>query len=342
MQILLTADPEIPVPPTHYGGIERIIAGLLRGLRAKGHRVGLAAHPDSTADVDYFLPWPGRQSRVRKDTLANMRALKRAVAEFKPDLVHSFSRLWYLGLVLCSRLPKIMSYQREPSTRTVGWANRLARKSLRFTGCSEYICRLGRPGGGEWKAIHNFVDLDRFTFVPSVPEDAPLLFLSRVESIKGPHLAIDAARQAGRRLVIAGNHSATPREAAYWENQIRPKIDGTQVEYVGPVNDEQKNKLLGTSAALIVPIQWDEPFGIVFVEALACGTPIISCARGALPEIVDNGKTGVLVESKTELSIALSQVDRFDRAEARKVASERFAQRVIVDRYIDLYYAICS
>jgi glycosyltransferase involved in cell wall biosynthesis len=178
--------------------------------------------------------------------------------------------------------------------------------------------------------------------VPSVPIDAPLLFLSRVESIKGPHLAIEAAREAGRRLVIAGNHSATPQEATYWERAIRPRIDGKNVEYVGPVNDVEKNKLLGSAAALIVPIQWDEPFGIVFIEAMACGTPVISCPRGALPEIVDNGKTGRLVGSKSELSTALSQLERFDRAMARKAVDERFSKTVIVDQYFDLYRTIAA
>jgi glycosyltransferase involved in cell wall biosynthesis len=276
---------------------------------------------------------------VKSDTIRNALALRRAVGAFRPDVVHSFSRLLYLLPILRSKLPKIMSYQRAPSLRTTRWANRLAGGTLRFTGCSEYICRLGRRGGGDWTAIHNFVDVDRFTFVPSVPPDAPLVFLSRVESIKGPHLAIAVAKRAGRRLVIAGNHSATPAEAQYWQTQIEPHLGRDGIEYIGPVDDRQKTELLGQAAALLVPIQWDEPFGIVFVEALACGTPVISCHRGALPEIVRDACHGFLMDSVDELVKAVSRLHEIDRRACRAQAVEFFSVALVIRRYEELYAA---
>jgi glycosyltransferase involved in cell wall biosynthesis len=337
MRILLTADPELPVPPKTYGGIERVVADLVQGLSTAGHAVGLVAHPDSTARPDAFFPWPGTRSRRAWDTIRNSRALLRATRTFRPDVLHSFSRLMYMAPVLWSRLPKIMSYQREPSLRTTRWANRLAKGSLRFTGCSEYICRLGRRAGGAWTAIHNCVDRQRFTFTPAVPADAPLVFLSRIESIKGPHLAIEAAKRAGRSLIIAGNHSATPAEAEYWRTLIEPHLGKKGVEYVGPVDDRQKNDLLGRAAALLVPVQWDEPFGIVFAEALACGTPVISCPRGALPEIVTDGETGYLVDSVEAMTVAIGRVAAIDRAECRRQCEERFSRDVITRAYSGLY-----
>ncbi|HZY88959.1 MAG TPA: glycosyltransferase [Gemmataceae bacterium] len=337
MRCLLTVDPEIPVPPRLYGGIERVVAGLAEGLRERGHTVGLAAHPESTAAVDARFPWPGGRSGSLADAARNARTLLRAVRQFRPDVLHSFSRLLYLVPVLRSRLPKVMSYQREPTARTVRWANRLAGGTLRFTGCSEYICRLGRRAGGDWAAVPNFVDVGRYDFVPAVPADAPLVFLSRVEEIKGAHLAIAAARAAGRRLLIAGNHSADERGATYWRERVEPELGKGGVEYVGPVDDAQKNELLGRAAALLVPVQWDEPFGIVFAEALACGTPVISCPRGALPEIVSTGVNGYLARSPDELAEAVRRVGTIARRSCREVAERRFSRQAVTEEYERCY-----
>jgi glycosyltransferase involved in cell wall biosynthesis len=341
MRILLTADPELPVPPATYGGIERIVADLVRGLRRRGHTVGLAAHSDSTVEVDRFYPWHGAVSRGAWPTLRNGRTLRFAAIDLRPDVLHSFSRLMYLLALLPSRLPKVMSYQRQPSLRTTKWARRLSRGRLTFTGCSEHICRAGRKAGGRWEAIPNFVDPDRFTFRAEVAADAPLVFLSRIEPIKGAHLAIEAARRAGRRLVVAGNHAEDGENGRYWYEQIVPHL-GPGVEYVGPVDDCQKNELLGKAAAMLVPVQWEEPFGIVFAEALACGTPVISCPRGALPEIVRDGREGFLAETVEGLAAAITRLGTLDRAVCRERVEEAFSAGEVVRRYEELYESVCA
>jgi glycosyltransferase involved in cell wall biosynthesis len=338
MRILLTADPEIPVPPKLYGGIERIVAGLVDGLRALGHEVALAAHPASTACPSALFPWPGQRSNSAWDTVLNARALQQMLWSFQPDVLHSFSRLMYMLPVIRSRLPKIMSYQREPSQRTTTRARRLAGGTLRFTGCSDYICRLGRRAGGDWTTIYNFVDIDRYTFTSTVPADSPLVFLSRVESCKGPHVAIAAAKRTGRRLIIAGNQHSGPAEAEYWRNHIEPHLGKDGIEYVGPVDDNQKNELLGRAAALLVPVQWDEPFGIVFVEALACGTPVISCPRGALPEILQDGGIGFLESSLDGLVAAINRIETVHRSRCRQTAETRFSQPLAIRAYDALHH----
>ena len=256
MRILLTVDPDIPVPPQLYGGIERIVAGLVNGLKALGHIVALAAHPASTVGPGVLFPWPGQKSQTAWHTVLNARALRQMLRSFQPDVLHSFSRLMYLLPVLRSRLPKIMSYQREPTLRTTRQAHRLAGDTLRFTGCSEYISRLGRRAGGEWTAIHNFVEVDRYTFVPTVPDQAPLVFLSRVESIKGPHLAIAAAKRVGRRLIIAGNHGATLAEAEYWRTQIEPQLgrDWNRLHWTGRRPPEERVARPGSGFACSGPV----------------------------------------------------------------------------------------
>lgn len=337
MKILLTADPELPVPPTLYGGIERIIDLLVEGLRQQGHVVGLVAHRDSTCAVDAFYPWPGLTSRSSWDTLLNTATLWQAVQQFQPDVLHSFSRLQYLLPLMPTALPKIMSYQRQPTGRTVGWATKLSGNSLTFTGCSEHICRQGREAGGTWHPIHNCVQLEKFTFQPQVAADAPLVFLSRLDPIKGAHNAIAAAQRAQRRLLIAGNQVDSPEGRIYWQTQIAPNLDKDSIEYVGPVDDRQKNELLGQAAAMIVPIEWDEPFGIVFAEALACGTPVISTPRGSLPEIVRPGVDGFLVNSVDEAVEAIRKLPAINRHNCRQRVESHFSAEAIVRQYEQLY-----
>jgi glycosyltransferase involved in cell wall biosynthesis len=337
MKILLTADPEIAVPPRGYGGIQRIVDALVRAYRAQGHTVGLVARTGSTSPADAVTGWPGDSSLSKGDTWRNILALRRAVRAFRPDVLHSFSRLAYLAPLLPTRLPKIMSYQRHPGSRQVKLAARLAGSTLRFTGCSEYISAIGRQAGGTWRSIPNFIELDKLDFVPRVPPDAPLVFLSRVESIKGADLAIAVARAAGRRLIIAGNHAETGPERAYWDRAIAPQIGIGGIEYAGEVDDTRKNALLGRAAALLVPIQWDEPFGIVFTEALAAGTPVITCARGALPEIVTEGRTGFFIQSAAEGAAAVGRIAGLDRAECRREVEARFSVAACAAQYLALY-----
>ncbi len=338
MRLLLTADPEIEVPPRLYGGIERIVDVLVRRLQSKGHQVGLAARAGSTCPADSFYPWPGLRSQSRADTISNSLALWKAKRDFRPDLIHGFSRIAYLLPHLRGPVPLVMSFQRDPTPRTVGLAAKLAAPGmLTFTGCSEYIARIGRPSGGEWLGIHNFADTENLHFSPSVPADAPLVFLSRVEEIKGAHWAIEIARRTGNRLIIAGNHSDSGPEGEYWRSKIAPEIGHGGVEYVGPVDDVQKDKLLGGARAMVVPIRWNEPFGIVFAESLACGTPVISCPTGALPEIVRQGVDGFLIQSIEEGCAAVGKLGTIDRATCRQRAVEHFSADAVLARYLELY-----
>jgi glycosyltransferase involved in cell wall biosynthesis len=187
----------------------------------------------------------------------------------------------------------------------------------------------------DWGVVYNAVDVDRYAFTPTVPADAPLVFLGRIEAIKGPHVAIAVARRANRRLILAGN--VLPGQQTYFDREIRPHLDGDLVTYTGPVDDDDKSRLLSQAGALLMPVLWEEPFGIVMAEALACGTPVIGFARGAVPEVVDHGVTGSVCRDECEMDLAVAEVGSLSRAACRRSAEERFSQRALVDGYEAIY-----
>jgi glycosyltransferase involved in cell wall biosynthesis len=190
--------------------------------------------------------------------------------------------------------------------------------------------------------IYNSVSPTLYEFQPEVNAAAPLVFLGRIERIKGTHLAVEVARRTGRKLIIAGNIPVGDTHKAYFNDHILPHIDGVRIKYAGPVADTEKNQLLGRAAALLMPILWDEPFGIVMAEALACGTPVIGLNRGALPEVVEHGRNGFVCSSVDELEQATMRVGEIRRSECRKVMEERFSAPVMVDGYLKLYDSVLN
>ena len=344
-RIAITVDPYLPVPPLLYGGIERVIDFLIRGLVERGHRVTLFAHPRSNT-AGTLVPY-GRPPHIgvlpRLVELWQVGfQLWRRRTEF--DLVHSFGRLAALLPILPLRsLPKVQSYQRAIPWQGVTRAVRVAGPSLHFTGCSTSLYR-ERPQhgvyGGQWQTIFNGVDVTKYECVPCVRSDAPLVFLGRIEPVKNPHRAIAIAKACGRQLILAGNCERTHQ--AYFAREIAPYVDGTHIRYVGPVTDAQKNAILGAAAALLMPIEWEEPFGIVMVEAMACGTPVIGFARGSVREIVHDGINGFTCQNVDEAAAAVARVPTLDRVTVRADCEAHFSSTVIVNAYERLYQKLLT
>ena len=344
MRIVITADPYIPVPPLHYGGIERVVDFLVRQLVRRGHEVTLVAHPDSRTPAT-LIPYGAGAHWTRRERGTELVQVGAALWARRndADVVHSFGRLAALLPVLARRsVGKVQTYQRDGVPwRSCAVAAGLAGRSLRFTGCGTHMWdHDGNRDRARWRTIFNGVELALYPFVPAVTTDAPLVFLGRLDRIKGAHHAIHVARDAGRALVLAGPRADSGDEAQYFEREVAPHIDGERVRWVGPVDDAQKAALLGRAAALLMLVDWDEPFGIVMAESLACGTPVIGFRRGSIPEVVRDGVTGFVVHSADEAVTAVGRLASLSRAAARADAELRFGSDRIVDAYEALYHEV--
>lgn len=331
MKILISADPFIPVPPIHYGGIERIIDMLIKEYVSMGHDVTLIAHPDSKPmEGCRFIPYKS----CKDDLIKNSLIITRSYLKHKYDVIHSFSRLSYLLPLLPFNVHKVMTYQREPTLKQIKYALQLSFKdSLIFTGCSDYISNQISTITKAY-TVYNGVPLDSFQFNKQVSDQAPLVFLGRIENIKGTHIAIEVALKTGRKLMIAGN--ITDEHLSYFEDKVKPFLN-ENIQYVGPVDDFQKNELLRNASAFLMPILWDEPFGIVMAEAMACGTPVIGLNRGAVPEIIVNNQSGYVCNNIEEMISAVSNISQINREEVRLLAERKFSSKVIAKNYLKLY-----
>lgn len=339
LRILLLMDPLIRVPPLHYGGIERVVDDLARGLSARGHEVTLWACPGSetAAALEPF----GREGEWTR--WSNLRNTARVTARFwthprRFDVVHNFGRLAYLLGILRRDVAKVQTYMRRIDTANIRWTERLGSRKLHYTTVSAAIRDTGIGGGGRWSVIYNCATPERYEpRTDTDPAAAPLLFLGRLERCKGAHTAIDVAELLDRRLVIAGNVSTLPEEKEYFERELAPRIDGRRVTYVGPVADEAKARLLAGSAALLMPIEWLEPFPVVLPEALLSATPVIAFRRGGMPEGITDGLTGFLCDTAEEMAAAVRRLPEIDRAACYREGMRRFSRDAIVDGYERLY-----
>jgi glycosyltransferase involved in cell wall biosynthesis len=230
-----------------------------------------------------------------------------------------------------------MTYQREVTRRSVALGHRLSRGSLQFSAISRQMMRAVQDIG-TWHLVYNGVDVGAYRFVGAVRPDAPLVFLGRIEPIKGPHLAIEIARRTNSKLVIAGN--IPPAHQGFFEREVGPLIDGDRIAYVGPVDDAQKSELLGAARALLMPILWEEPFGIVMAEAMACGAPVLGLRRGAVPEVVEDGVTGFVRDTVDELVEAVGRLHEINRLASRRRVEALFSETMVLDGYLAVYDAM--
>jgi glycosyltransferase involved in cell wall biosynthesis len=339
LKILLVMDPGILVPPKGYGGHERLIYMFAKEYARLGHEVHLLVTKGSVVKGCTVHGY-GEEGFPPKKIDALLAIPKAWWFIWKNrnsfDLIHNFGRLAYLLPVLNWPVKKIMTYGREISKRNILQINKFKNKNLVFTGCSSNLVSRGNVAG-RWETVYNAIDFSKYTLVENIADDAPLMFLGRIERVKGCHTAIRIAIETGNRLMIGGNISPLDDEKKYFEEEIRPFIDGKQIVFLGPLDDEQKSNYLGQSKALLFPIEWQEPFGMVMVEAMACGTPVIAFRNGSVQEVVSNGKTGFVVDNFELMKKSISSIEKLNRGEIRLISEKKFCVQLLAIEYLNLF-----
>jgi glycosyltransferase involved in cell wall biosynthesis len=340
MRIAQVAPLAESVPPKLYGGTERVVSWLTEELVQLGHEVTLFASGDSATRAALVSAWP-KALRLGRSTAAPDAALAvllERVAEqaTKFDVIHF--HLDWLHLPLFSRLSVPFVTTLHGRLDLVGTS--IAMDSYRaapFVSISEHQ-RQALPLANYLGTVHHGMPADLLR--PRFEPRGYLAFLGRLSPEKRPDVAIRLATKAGLPLLIAAKIPRT--ETHYFKERIEPFVDGSNIRFVGEVNDRQKEEFLGNAAALLFPIDWPEPFGLVMIEAMACGTPVVAFNRGSVPEIVDDGVSGFVVADEPEALGALLRIKELDRRRVRETFEQRFTARRMAKDYLRMYRLLAS
>lgn len=329
------------VPPPAYGGIELVVSLLTDELVRRGHDVTLFASGDSItlAKLESVHPRALRlDSSIKEYSIYEMLQLSQVYERAQEfDIIHS-----HMG---CAALP-YAPLVKTPTVHTLhGIFTPDNEKMFTHARRQPYISisnaqREARLGLNCVATVYNGIDVDSYKFYAQ-PEDPPyLVFLGRISPEKGTHIAIDIARRSGWTLKIAGKVDVVDRD--YYENAIKPLIDGEQIQYLGEANHQQKNVLMGGAVATLFPITWREPFGLVMVESMASGTPVIALELGSTREVIVHGKTGFLCNTVDDCIAALDRLDDIDRQDCREHVLMNFSVKQMVDGYEAIYQEILA
>ena len=338
MRVSLFSPVWFAVPPGRYGGIEAVVHNLAEGLVDAGVDVTLFASGDSSTRaelVSVFDTAPSERIGQTFWELQHALSFLERAGDF--DVVHDHSGLLGLTLFGLTRCPLIHTVH-GPLTGEPGAVYERACAVVHDVGLVSLTLSQRAPLPHlPWVAnIGNAIDASRYPLRRRPGES--LLFLGRMSPEKGAHRAIRVARCAGRPLKIAAK-CREPGEVAYFERFVEPHL-GPDVEYVGEVGHEEKCRLLAEAHALLVPIEWQEPFGLVMIEALACGTPVVALRRGSVPELLRHGSTAFVADDLGGMVAGVDLVGDLDPAELRRDVEKRFSVERMVDAHLQLYEAV--
>lgn len=335
LHIGLIAPPWVAVPPPEYGGTELVVDHLARGLSLAGHDVTLFATGDSTCPVRrrWVHPRAVGTTGGLLDELSHVEAAYGALGDC--DVIHDHTLLGPLWAIANHVRPRVVATAHGQFIPELIELYRTIGQQLAVIAISHHQARTA-PTVPVTRVIHHGIDVDQIPV--GTGDGGYVAFLGRMHPDKGVHRAIDVARSAGRRLLIAAK-MWEPAEHQYFAEVVEPML-GPDVEYVGQVGGADKWELLGRAEALINPIRWPEPFGLVMIESLAAGTPILTFAEGAAPEIVDDGRTGFICDDGIDMAERLDTIGMLDRRHCRRAAETRFSTGRMIADHLELYHEL--
>jgi len=343
MKILQVAPLWETVPPPAYGGTEAVAGVLCEELVRRGHDVTLCASGDSITRAELFSIYP-RSLRTASD-IADKRPYELVHAALslkqasKFDIIHNHVGETLMAMSHLVDVPMLttMHCLITPDTKFIwdsyeGWYNTISR--------SEKESMPPIANNNYCGAVYNGIDVASFPY--DKQKDEYLLFLSRISVDKAPHLAVEAAKRLDARLIIAGKVDPNPMDQEYFRDVIAPLIDGEQIQFFGEANSAQKRKLYAKARCLLIPLCWEEPFGLVLAEAMACGTPVVAFRRGAASEVVVHGETGFLVDDLDGMVEAVRNIHQIDSLRCRLHVEENFSPERMADGYLKVYRQILA
>jgi len=340
MRIAQVAPLAESVPPKLYGGTERVVAWLVEDLLTLGHDVTLFASGDSSTRATLVPAWPRalRLERPRSDPMAAQAALLEAIAERAADFDVIHFHIDWLHLPMLSRLNVPFVTTCHGRLDLPGFPEVIRRfPNAPFISISDHQ-QLPLPDARWLGTIYH--GMPKASLNPSYSPGRYLAFLGRLTAEKGPERAIRIATAVNMPLHIAAK---IPRgERRYFKEKLEPLIDGERIRLKGEVDDRGKQPFLANAAALLFPIDWPEPFGLVMIEAMACGTPVIAFRCGSVPEVIDDGVTGFIVDDEAGAVEAIARLGDLDRRRVRARFEERFTSRRMAEEYVRHYTELTS
>lgn len=336
MKIAQIAPLWIPIPPYTYGGTELMVSWLCDELIRRGHEVTLFATEDSKTQAKLVPIWPQSLWRAKlKAPHAVFSLLYEKILSLQDqfDIIHDHCEFYTTPYTKFLR-PKIVTTLHHPLTKeTIILYKKFP--NINFVAVSKNQRKSG-PGINIVRTIYHGLPLEKYQFNPS-PKNY-ILWLSKIVPEKGVAEAIDIAKLSDENLIISGN--ILPDYADYFNFRIKPLIDGKKIQFVGAADFEKKIELLKNAKAFIFPVKRPEPFGLVVIEAMACGTPVVAYKEGSMPELILDGKTGFLVNSVEEACQAIKKIGQISRTDCREHVKKNFNLKRMVNRYEKLYKKI--